>query len=153
MLQNIIFFYSMYCGKGKVLFAYLGFGHFYHASLRTNSSEMAGKTKKEMQLFLQTQTQVLNGKLQWKLRRGICPVGRFTELPLLKMRVQSMRWRALRDDGELASPRRGEAKRIGELHPFKIYSYFFFSLLVESISIILGVVRIDSKFVANFSLV
>lgn len=115
----------MYCGKGKVLFAYLGFGHFYHASLRTNSSEMAGKTKKEMQLFLQTQTQVLNGKLQWKLRRGICPVGRFTELPLLKMRVQSMRWRALRDDGELASPRRGEAKRIGELHPFKIYSYFF----------------------------
>lgn len=30
-----------------------------------------------------------------KLRRGICPVGRFTELPLLKMRVQPMQWIAL----------------------------------------------------------
>ncbi len=36
--------------------------------------------------------QVLRGKWVWKLRRGISPVGRFTELPLLKMRVQSMQW-------------------------------------------------------------
>lgn len=28
------------------------------------------------------------------------------------------------DDGELASPRRGEARRIGELCSFKIYSFY-----------------------------
>lgn len=48
------------------------------------------------------------------------------------------------DDGELASPRRGEAKRIGELHPFKIYSFFFFHS--EKHIHNLGVVRIDSNF-------
>ena len=79
-------------------------------------------------------------------------MGRFTELPLLKMRVQSMQWIALWDDGGLASPRRGEAKRIGELYPFKIYS--FFPLFCEKHIHNLGVVRIDSHFsllIAAFS--
>lgn len=49
------------------------------------------------------------------------------------------------DDGGLASPRRGEAKRIGELYPFKIYSFFFF-FPVKKHTHNLGVVRIDSKF-------
>lgn len=48
------------------------------------------------------------------------------------------------DDGELASPRRGEAKRIGALSPVKIYYFFFFS--PEKHSHNLGVVRIDSIF-------
>lgn len=47
------------------------------------------------------------------------------------------------DDGGLASPRRGEAKRIGELFLFKIYSFFFFC---EKLIHNLGVVLIDSNF-------
>lgn len=70
-------------------------------------------------------------------------MGRFTELPLIKNERAVGAMDSPWDDGELASPRRGEAKRIGALHSFRIYS--FFSSCEKHIHK-LGVVRIDSIF-------
>lgn len=67
-------------------------------------------------------------------------MGRFTELRLLKneriVNAMDSPW----DDGELASPRRGEAKPIGEHYPFKVF--FFREKRVHD----LGVVHYVFKF-------
>ena len=64
-------------------------------------------------------------KMLWKLRGDNCLVGWFTEVCLLKMRAAGAMV-SPRDDGELASPRRGEANRNAKLYPSKFFFFFFF---------------------------
>lgn len=54
----------------------------------------------------------------------ISPVGRFTEHPLLKMRVQSVQWIAQGMTVDWRHQGEARQKRIGELHLFKISSFF-----------------------------
>lgn len=88
-----------------------------------------------------THKHTMRGKWLWKLCGGICPVGRLTELPLLKMRVQSVQWIAL---GMTVDWRhQGEARQNeSESSLFKIYSFF----MRKAHSYNLGVVHIDSNF-------
>lgn len=51
-------------------------------------------------------------------------MGWFHRSPLIKNERASSATVSPWDDGGLASPRRGEVNRIGELYPSKIYSLF-----------------------------
>lgn len=79
-------------------------------------------------------------KLWWKLREGALSGGTLRRSPLLENEkaVDAMDnpW----DDGELASPRRGEPTRIGELYSF--FKPLIISPPVETHIYVLGVVRI-----------
>lgn len=84
---------------------------------------------------------VMCGKWLWKLCGGICPVGRFSELPLLKMRAQSVQWIAL---GMTVDWRhQGEAR---QNESESVFSSRFILFSCEKHIHKLGVVLIDSKF-------
>lgn len=72
-----------------------------------------------MQAFKQS-----NARLVWKMSMEIeqeyLSGGTVHGTPLIKNENAVDAMDSPRDDGGLASPRRGEAKRIGELYPFKI---------------------------------
>lgn len=72
---------------------------------------------------IREQLRILGGKLRWKLRGENCPLGWFTQLPLLKMRGQPVRWLA---PGMTANWRhQGEAMRIESeisIHPSFLFN-------------------------------
>lgn len=72
-----------------------------------------------MEIFKQSNA-ILVWKMSIEIAQEYLSSGTVRGTPLIKNENAVDAMDSPRDDGGLASPRRGEAKRIGELYPFKI---------------------------------